>query len=596
MNRRIKYMSLAATLLGLFAATEAGAQLNKEVEVTKDYRPTVGAATKLSIKPDMVDTVSLRPEISYSITSTTWNTSFDTRPYAPASVVVAPYSVHVPYYLKVGAGYPLNSVLDFYATSVNDRNGFSGAYVNHRGEYSGIENDLGVTRNALGMENRLGGFVNQRFQAGRNGHEMGVGVALDLSNRIATCYGAFAMPELPLESYAPDKDARIMYNGAGLRVSVGHDFKDLSYFNFRMSAEGGYDFATDKYNQFRAGGLVELGKSWRAHGFTLGLGASTIGGVGSLDDYSSSTFLLQPRYMISTGKFHMKMGVDIAANNNSWHEAMGLKDMQTSLFPVFDMTVDATRGYFVPFVRLGGGLRTNDYFSLNRRNPYIVSGLTAPDTQEYDLRGGITGSASTTFSYRLYAGMSLMKNYLFMTNLYEDGNTARFGGIVDRLTMFTAGGELDFIFGRDFHLTADMQYCAYKTRYVVRAADLPGLTASLRLGYYGDKFSFSLGGKYIGRRDFLVSTAGAAPHPDDDGIVDEPAALRPLVFASAGMNHPAVERSKAAVDLSLDVDIRLSRSMLLFLEGHNLANARLYPYNHYRGFGVSGTAGIKLTF
>ena len=39
----------------------AMAQVSKQVEVTKDYKPNVDAAQKLSIIPDMTDTVTMRP-------------------------------------------------------------------------------------------------------------------------------------------------------------------------------------------------------------------------------------------------------------------------------------------------------------------------------------------------------------------------------------------------------------------------------------------------------------------------------------------------------------------------------------------------------
>ena len=37
--------------------------------VTRDYEPTVNEASKLNVKPDMNDTVALRPEVTYKISS-----------------------------------------------------------------------------------------------------------------------------------------------------------------------------------------------------------------------------------------------------------------------------------------------------------------------------------------------------------------------------------------------------------------------------------------------------------------------------------------------------------------------------------------------
>lgn len=38
--------------------------LNREMEVTRAYEPTVSEANKLNVKPNLIDTVKLRPELN----------------------------------------------------------------------------------------------------------------------------------------------------------------------------------------------------------------------------------------------------------------------------------------------------------------------------------------------------------------------------------------------------------------------------------------------------------------------------------------------------------------------------------------------------
>lgn len=42
------------------------AQVEKRVEVSKAYVPSVEHATKLAVRPNMVDTAAIQPEIDYS--------------------------------------------------------------------------------------------------------------------------------------------------------------------------------------------------------------------------------------------------------------------------------------------------------------------------------------------------------------------------------------------------------------------------------------------------------------------------------------------------------------------------------------------------
>ena len=81
----MKRLLLAVALLTAFPCATM-AQVEKQVEVTKAYVPKVEQAAKLAIEPDMTDTVQMRPEIDYTITPLSLETTLDTRPIRPASV------------------------------------------------------------------------------------------------------------------------------------------------------------------------------------------------------------------------------------------------------------------------------------------------------------------------------------------------------------------------------------------------------------------------------------------------------------------------------------------------------------------------------
>ncbi len=78
-----RLIGLCGALLMTFTAV---AQVEKQVEVTKAYIPSLEAAEKLPIAPDMTDTMTLRPEIDYTITPLSLETTLMTRPIRPATV------------------------------------------------------------------------------------------------------------------------------------------------------------------------------------------------------------------------------------------------------------------------------------------------------------------------------------------------------------------------------------------------------------------------------------------------------------------------------------------------------------------------------
>ena len=105
--RRTLYLLLGS----LVAPTLLWAQVEKQVEVTKAYEPTLEQATKLPIAPNMTDTTQLRPEIDYTITPLTLQTTLATRPIRPAQLTYWEFNRPRPFYLKAGVGVPLQSVL-----------------------------------------------------------------------------------------------------------------------------------------------------------------------------------------------------------------------------------------------------------------------------------------------------------------------------------------------------------------------------------------------------------------------------------------------------------------------------------------------------
>ena len=117
MNRIVGVIAAGVCLHLCGGAGSAMAQegeLNKQVEVNKEYVPDVGKAVKLGIVPRMTDTVSLRPEIGYSIRPSVWHTGFGVPAINPVRLSTAAYRPSAPFFLKAGVGYPFERVLDLY--------------------------------------------------------------------------------------------------------------------------------------------------------------------------------------------------------------------------------------------------------------------------------------------------------------------------------------------------------------------------------------------------------------------------------------------------------------------------------------------------
>ena len=173
MKKTIILIAAAVAACPAWAQKPEEGDLNRQMEVTRDYEPTVNEASKLNVKPDMNDTVALRPEVTYKVHPSPISYGFEVTPIKPVSVSLDNYRQDRPLYLKVGVGVPFQSVVDAYFSSTQNVNGKWGVLVNHYGSWSDRKNDNGVKTPAAQTFNRIGAYGERRFGRFGIGGELG---------------------------------------------------------------------------------------------------------------------------------------------------------------------------------------------------------------------------------------------------------------------------------------------------------------------------------------------------------------------------------------------------------------------------------------
>ena len=283
----------------------AGAQVEKQVEVTKAYVPSLESATKLAMVPDMTDTTRMRPEIDYSITPLTMSTVLATRPIRPATVTYWEFNRPKPFYLKAGAGYPLNSVLDFYASTQNPGTGYVVGYVNHEGLYGKLSNDWGEKNTATRMFNRIGAAAGKYF--GRRTLEGELSYENRMYHRHGAGYAATVASEALWQAFV-HPGRRLDYGDANLAVRFGDDFHDLSRTNFEVALRCGLVFDhSDHYadaeaaREIRFGATARVGRAFGKHRLSLEAAYDRHAGRKALDGAQSDLIRAGARYGVDGG-------------------------------------------------------------------------------------------------------------------------------------------------------------------------------------------------------------------------------------------------------------------------------------------------------
>ena len=563
------------------------AQVEKRVEVTKAYVPKVESALKLAVEPDMTDTTRMRPEIDYTVTPLSLQTTLATRPIRPATVTYWEFNRPLPFYLKVGAGYPLNSVLDFYASTQNPSTGYLIGYLNHEGRYAKIANEIGVKNNSTRMYNRAGVAAGKYF--GRHVLEG----ELSYDNRMYHRYGSYTTdPNLPEEQLrALGIGGMNDYGDAALSVRFGDDFQDLSRVNFEVGLHGDLFFDHsdrpgdgEKGRQLNFGAEGRIARGFGRSSFSLGIGYDAFGGQQWLSGCWQQLIRASLRYHYAGGVVGLEAGADY------YHDRVETPGEPEALVETGD--------YFIPFARLDfnlgtpglkpffeadGTVRPNDFRTLTAANPYVAPGTWLDKSSvDYNFRAGLGGSLwRNRFTYRVYAGFSVQDNRLFWATLLErsgaDGEYETFASTfipqLGRQTVTSFNGEIEYrpISSLRFDLGVHGRFYNKECDWANGEASFVG---NVGVTYTGRKVAFGVGARMESERSWSTL---------DYMFVDE-------------ARYLPVFKAPFTVDLRAHFDWRVSHRVTLFAEGRNLADQRLFDFARYPELGANFTVGVKATF
>ena len=588
-----RYITTLITLCAVSFA--ASAQTAKQVVVTKDFASEISTdKKKMDFTPSMVDTVKMRPDIDYSITPRSFASALGTHRFNPATVTYWEYQRKYPFYLKVGAGYPLNTVGDLYASTHRADVGYLTAYANHYGQYSKLKYTNGFDgvsykdNRSMQMNNKFGVMGGKYF--GR------YTLAGDLYYRMDTyhrypLHNEYAEDGTPILEY---KRRKIDFEDVNLSLSFGDSFADYSHLNFKVYALA--NFYNDKSERFienehyqqmnvKAGATAAREITKRS-ALSLNLDYEGYYGLKSLKEYNNSIVGLDLRYRYrSGGLIDLTAGAKVLYDNNPADE---VKKNRWHAFPYLSLSLNINdKGAFVPYVEVNGELQNNSYHSLVRRNPYVAilggvdgslsANTVLPNTELYNVRFGVSGhSANSKFAYRFYANMSFMRNAIYWYNI----NQIFFGVESASRNIFSLCGAVDYKPISQLLLTAQVKGSLYNGSASVEDA-MPNVEALVRVRYTHKKFTAGLSAELFGPTKWTSI---------QDYTLFLPEATLPT--------HSDVFRAPTSLDLSIYGDYHVNKTCTVYAEVNNILGDVLptYHWAFYREMGASFTVGVKVQF
>lgn len=569
------------------SAQEMKASMNKQVEVTKMYVPDVAPAQKLAIEPDMTDTVKMHPDIDYSITPLSWQTSLSTEKFRPATLNYWEFNRPRNFYLKAGAGYPLLSEGDFYASTQNPDTGFLTFYFNHHGQYDNIANYFGEKHDSRSMNNRVG--LDLGWYAGKRVLEGDFSYEMDSRHRYA---GSKLLGENASErakNFAEAVGDKISTGLLSGEIRFGDDFADLSRVNFNIAVRG--SLFSDKsaarsmrtfetpaqigYEDFgigenRFGGSVAIAKGFGRHTLRIDADFDSYNGTRSYRDYGDNILHAGVRYGRDGGKVDYMLGADY------YYDWFRRGSKASHITPYLRLRFNVSRkGYFVPFIEADGELRNNSFMSLARINPYIMTGVTAEDmsamtagnTTQYNVRIGFAGNvAGDRLSYRVLIGASFAPEDIF----WYVQDYMWFGVENGRRNTLCFDAEINYRPVSNLLITAEAKGRAFSIDSTLDNT-IPAFESRLGVEYNIRSWTFGVSADMCGTTYW---TNKIGPNSADWRTF----------------------KNSFSTDLKAYIEWNYRNDVGFYIEGRNLLDSQIYPFAYYRNYGIGGVFGVKVQF
>lgn len=380
--------------------------LKREITLYKPYQPSLPEVKKRSFLPDMIDTMKVKPEFRYDVSSEPFQPAYNISPIKAAALLPDPLPKLYKSYVNIGLGNYLTPLAEISITNERSKKGTIGFYGRHFSTSGKVELQNGDKVFAGYMDNDVSVFGRKLFR--KTLFES----SLDFSQKTRYAYGY----DTSITNYSPAKnDIRLRYNNIGAKASITSFTLDSTSFSYDFDIL--YDFFYNDKNTFQhsAGFTGIMAKSFK--GFYAG------SGIG-YNFYRLSDFLLtRPKYIASISPF-------IKKSTGQWNFKLGfqaLLDKNMTSSPEFHIYPDINFGFsIVPsyvsfFAGLSGKLEKNEPIKIIAENPFLIrdgSLFTLPNTDhELIVSAGFKGNTGMEGNYLLSASYSVISDMLFYSNI-----------------------------------------------------------------------------------------------------------------------------------------------------------------------------------
>lgn len=548
--------------------------------ITAEANRQIPEASRIADMPKVIDTVPRYEVINYSLLSVRYNTSIQVDTIKAANVILKDKLAQLyKSYVRVGIGYPIVPLADFYFNNSRSRKYIYGASLNHLSGWGKIKNYAPATFDRTKFK-FYGGIFEEKW---------------DLKGNIHGNYRGLNYYGVRNENISKDS-IRQRYNELGVDVLFRSHVKDSAHLNYNIGINytNLYDRIPriDSLKKWRAmENYFEISPTfsyrWKEYKFGVDIDAKINAyRYGTLD--SSRTFIdsLDTGLAVNNFVLNVMPNAERTFFNQRLKTAVGVHFNYDGgiinkfrVYPYIDVQYHTKNGVFNPYFRLDGGLHQNTFRAMSYENEFILSNQQLRNTSN-TIRAlvGMRGSITNHFGYNIQAEFGVFKDYLLFVNdsTFSPLNN-KFRAIYDTVNIAKIEGSLYYQLNEKIKLDVIGRYYSYIVSHEIFAWNKPDYEFIFRGSYnLYDKFIVSLAFDIQGGRKAKVDT-----------ILDSKTIQEEGVFA---------QKLGLLYDIDLHLEYRYNPRISFFVDLNNLAANKYNRWLNYPVYGFQAMAGATFRF
>lgn len=533
---------------------------NEEVTIIAPYIPSIGDATKIPFRPEIIPGEQDTPSFEYDYVTKRLETRLELDPVESMKYSEGKQDEIYRNYAKVGFGNYTTPYLEFMASSLRSEKYQFGARIKHHSSQGKIK---GYAPSAY--SHNLISVFGKTFS---KNHTLSADIGY---NRDVVHFYGFVPDSFPDVEYSKD-DIRQRFQHLQGNVEYSSNYKEKYKLNhlFRF----GFHYFSDLYGtrESQVSFITNLDKGFKTsgsdfkHSFALDLGLDYLTYKDSISSSAPLFILIRPVYRFGFGqyKFEAGLNINIAAGNSATQTTVGL-----DMFPILKAEVVIIEEKLKAYVEISGNRSINSFRSLAGINPFMISTPIIYYTDELvKIGGGITGNAGglNFLAEAYYSYLNDMPLFVTDTLLVLQN---RFEVIYDDINLLKIKASLGFVQVNQFSARLMAAYYHYIPKDEVKAWQMPNFEVGLDAGY-------TFLEKYTIRASVLALGSKYARTYEEGKIV-------PV-------------KVSGAFDLGLGFEYQVNKMISAYIDASNILNQHYQRWYQYPVQGIQVIAGVKLTF